>query len=208
MADLTAADVAKALKASPAIAANVAEHWPHVLAALQAVKLGSRMSQIGMAATIGVECPAFKPVVENLNYSAQGLMDQWPRRFPILEFAQEYARQPEKIANYVYANRNGNGPPESGDGWRYRGRGLIQITGRENYALCGKDLGVDLLAIPIQALDPAISARIAAWFWFSKRVDQACELGNWERARRLVNGGLTHYADFLEIVRGFGIAAL
>lgn len=204
MADLTVEEVCVALKAPPPIMANVAHLWPLILSAMPG---SGRNTQIGVAATIGVETPAFKPVEENLNYSAQGLVATWPKRFPSLEFAQGYARQPEKIADFVYAGRNGNGDAASGDGWRYRGRGPIQITGRANYRDCGKALGVDLLTAPAQLLEWEIGARSVAWFWDMHGLAQPCELGNWEAVRRIVNGGLTHYADFLGVVRGFGIAA-
>jgi len=205
--DLTPAEVAVALKASPPVIANITDLWPRVLVALHAVGIGSRMNQIGMAATIGVENPSFKPVEENLNYSAARMMAVWPKRFRQLDMAELYAHQPEKLANYVYAGRNGNGGEESGDGWRYRGRGPIQITGRRTYLECGHALGVDLLAVPEQLLDPVVSARSAAWFWGWKGCSGPAELGDWERVRRLVNGGLTHYAEFLGFIRGFGLAA-
>lgn len=205
--DLTPTEVAAALKASPAIAANVEALWPLVVTALKANGIGSHLTQIGVAATIGVETPAFKPVEENLNYSANGLLATWEKRFPSLEFAQEYHRQPEKIANYVYADRNGNGPVTSGDGWRYRGRGPIQITGRANYRECGKSLGLELLVEPARLLELETGARSVAWFWAIHGLAHPCEMGQWVTVRRIVNGGLTHLADLLGIVRGFGVAA-
>jgi len=102
---------------------------------------------------------------ENLSYSSTRLMQVWPRRFPTLEIAQQYARRPEKLANFVYADRLGNGPPASNDGWRFRGRGLPQLTGRANYALCGPAAKLDLIADPDQAADPFLSVRIMGAFW-------------------------------------------
>lgn len=207
MGDVTASEVCVALKASPPVIANIHSLWPPVVDALIAGGMGSRLNQIGVAATIGVENPSFKPVAENLNYSASALVETWPKRFPSLDFAQQYHRQPEQIADYVYANRMGNGPPDSGDGWRYRGRGPIQITGRDTYAACGTALGLDLLAQPDLLLTIEAGAKSVAWFWDWKGCAGPCDLGDWERVRRLVNGGLTHYADFLAIVRRCGIAA-
>jgi putative chitinase len=84
-------------------------------------------------AQTGHECGHFKVYSENLNYSASGLLKTFSKYFPTEEFAETYARQPIKIANRVYANRMGNGPESSGDGWKYRGRGALQLTGKSNY---------------------------------------------------------------------------
>jgi putative chitinase len=91
-------------------------------------------------AQIAHESSEFRRLVESLNYTGSRLMKVWPKRFQTLEKANEYARQPEKLANYVYAKRLGNGDVASGDGWRYRGRGLIQLTGRANYQTAGRAL--------------------------------------------------------------------
>lgn len=102
-----------------------------------------------------------QPVNENLNYSsAQRLCEVWPSRFPTKASAAPYVRNPQKLANRVYANRMGNGPEASGDGWRYRGRALPQLTGKENYAKASKLVGVDLIADPDAANDTDISAHI------------------------------------------------
>jgi len=94
------------------------------------------------------ESGGFTALKENLNYSAEGLTKVWPKRFPSLDVAQPYHRNPEKIANKVYADRMGNGNEASGEGFKYRGRGLIQLTGKDNYRACGEALGVDLLEDP------------------------------------------------------------
>ncbi|MCU0728992.1 MAG: hypothetical protein MUF41_02655, partial [Sphingopyxis sp.] len=108
-------------------------------------------------AQTATETGGFRALSENLNYSATGLVATWPSRFPTRAAAEEYAMQPEKLANAVYANRLGNGPPESGDGWRYRGRGLIQLTGRDNYVARARETGLPLVTNPAMAADPAIS---------------------------------------------------
>jgi putative chitinase len=113
----------------------------------------------------GHESAGFSVLVENLNYKAESLCKVWPKRFPSLEMAQPYHRNPEKIANHVYANRMGNGDEDSGDGWAYRGRGLIQLTGRDNYRACGEALGVDLEANPEYVETPMYAALSAGWFW-------------------------------------------
>jgi putative chitinase len=132
----------------------------------------------------------FKTLTENLNYSAQGLMATWPRRFPNMEFANQYHRQPEKIANRVYGGRMGNGPEETGEGWRYRGRGLKQLTGKENYERCGSGLGVDLVSNPDLLLDPKYAALSAGWFWGQNKLNDLADSGDIETMTRRINGGL------------------
>lgn len=189
--DLTVAELAHATHCPEA---NLQANWPLLLSAMHALGIASRPSQIGMAATVAIETGDFTPKIENLNYSASGLREQWKTRFPTEEFAQGYHRQPEKIANYVYAGRNGNGDAASGDGWRYRGRGFIQITGRENYTTYG------VTGDPDDALKPLVAADVAAQFWLAKGIAPFCEVGDWKTVRRKVNGGLTHYSKLLEIV--------
>lgn len=186
--DLTPAEVASATQCP---AQNVVANWGLLLDAMQAQGIASRASQIGMAATVAIETGDFTPKVENLNYGAEGLMATWPSRFPTVELAMEYARHPEKIANFVYGNRNGNNQP--GDGWRYRGRGFIQITGRGNYRTYG-------VTDPDDALKPLVAAEIAASFWKRNALAPFCEVGDWKTVRRKVNGGLTAYADLLRII--------
>lgn len=101
----------------------------------------------------------YRPIVENLNYSAQGLQRTFPRYFSSVE-ATAYAKQPQRIANRAYANRMGNGNEASGDGWRFRGRGYCQITGHDNYAKFGRLLGVDLVGNPDLALQDDIAGKI------------------------------------------------
>ena len=112
------------------------------------------------------ESGAFARVEENLNYSAQGLLSTWPTRFNATTVAQ-YARQPQRIANKVYANRLGNGSEASGDGWNFRGRGLLQITGRANYQAYAKSgfcVG-DLMSHPEWLTKSPGHTKSAMWFW-------------------------------------------
>lgn len=177
-------------------AANVSANWPLILDAMREAGVASLPSQIGMAATVAVETGDFTPRIENLNYSASGLRETWPKRFPTDEFAEGFHRQPEKIANYVYAGRNGNGDELSGDGWAYRGRGFIQLTGRSNYAAFGHGT----LSDPDRAVMPIVAAQAAAWFWANRGIAASCDLGDWKAVRRKVNGGLTHLSKLLEYV--------
>jgi putative chitinase len=133
------------------------------------------------------ESGGFKHLVENLNYSAKGLVSTWPSRFPTLEYAEEFARNPEKIANKVYSGRMGN--TEEGDGARYIGRGLIQLTGKENYANCGLGLGVDLLGNPDWLSDPKYAALSAGWFWNKKNLNQYADINDIETMTKRINGG-------------------
>lgn len=204
MADLTPSEVTVATRCPPE---NVVLVWPLVLDQLKARDAGGRNSQIAAAATIMVETGKFRPITENLNYGAEGLRKTWPSRFPSPSIALAYQRQPERIANYVYANRNGNGPEESGDGWLYRGRGLIQTTGRANYAAAQAALGFDLLAQPDLALDVEIAAEIFGWYWTTNSLNQAAELAKWEQIRHTVNGGQLGLEGYLGCIRRFGVAA-
>lgn len=127
-------------------------------------------------------------LVENLNYSAEALRRVWPSRFTP-ELAASCARNPEKIANIAYASRMGNGLPQSGDGWRYRGRGLIQVTGKGNYQLCGGALGVDLVANPMLLEQPKYAVLSAAWFWSSNKLNLLADIGDIDNIGSIINTG-------------------
>jgi putative chitinase len=114
-------------------------------------------------------------LTENLNYSAPGLVATWPKRFASVQLAQEYARNPEKIANFVYADRMGNGASATGDGWRYRGRGIIQLTGRGNYRSVGQALALDLETNPDLLVQPSAAALAAAFFWKSRGLNELAD---------------------------------
>ena len=125
---------------------------------------------------------------ENLSYSASAIMKTWPRRFPTEAYAVPYARQPQKLANAVYANRLGNGPPESNDGWAYRGGGIIQLTGRANYKRAGEALNLPLETQPAKIEQPLIAARAAAWFWSAHGLNELADAGDFERITEAING--------------------
>lgn len=129
----------------------------------------------------------FKTLQENLHYSANALMRVWPSRFPDQDTADKYADNPEKIANKVYAGRMGN--TEEGDGWKYHGRGLIQLTGKENYEHCGSSLGVDLVGSPDWLLDPKYAALSAGWFFNKKGLNQLADIGDVVAITKRINGG-------------------
>ncbi|CAA7618363.1 glycoside hydrolase family 19 protein [Magnetospirillum sp. SS-4] len=145
-------------------------------------------------AQIAHESGQFRALAENLNYSAEALLRVFPRHFDA-EGAEAYARQPERIAARVYANRMGNGDEDSGDGWRYRGRGLIQLTGRANYAACGEALRLGLVHAPEMLEQPGLAARSAGWFWQRNGLNRPADAGNIETITRRINGGLSGLKD-------------
>lgn len=155
-------------------------------------------------AQIGHESGGLTVVEENLNYSARRLTQVWPSRFPTLESAQPFANNPQALANKVYADRMGNGAPDSGDGWSYRGRGYIQITGRDGYSNVGAAIGIDLVNNPGLAATPADALQVACGFWKWKNINAACDTGDFVKVTRLINGGTVGLADrqaWLEKVR-------
>jgi putative chitinase len=135
----------------------------------------------------------FKTLQENLNYSAEGLMKTWPSRFATKEIADQYARQPAKIAGKVYNGRLGNTSEEEAS--KFLGRGLIQLTGKENYGNCGLGIGVDLLADPALLLDPRYAALSAGWFWNKKGLNSLADAQDYETMTKRINGGLIGLDD-------------
>ena len=155
-------------------------------------------------ATLAHESARFTRLVENLNYSAQGLAQTWPSRYADMTgqpnaTAIRIARKPEDIANLTYSGRMGNGGAGSGDGWRYRGRGLIQITGRANYARSGAEMGIDLIAKPEQLEQPYLAAMSAAEWWHRHGCNDLADTGDMAAVTRRVNGGLTGMGDRLKL---------
>lgn len=136
------------------------------------------------------ESGGFKLLSENLNYSDKALMATWPSRFPTQEIAVLYARNPEKIANKVYGGRMGNADESSGEGWKYRGRGIKQLTGKENYQRCSEALGVDLVENPDLLLEPKYAALSAGWFWNKHNLNDLADKGDIETMTKRINGGL------------------
>jgi putative chitinase len=111
------------------------------------------------------ESQQFREMEERLSYSIERLMIVWPKRFPSRDSALPYARNRVNLANKVYANRMGNGDEKSGDGFKYRGRGPIMLTGKDNYRLAGAGINYNLLLTPERMLEPMIGADVAGWYW-------------------------------------------
>ncbi|QYW06488.1 putative endolysin [Pseudomonas phage UAntarctica] len=167
-------------------------------------QIGTRLRITAFLAQIAHESAGLVAVVENLNYSAEALVKTWPTRFTAAS-AAAVARNPEKIANIVYGGRMGNTSP--GDGWKYRGRGPIQITGLDNYRACGVALGIDLVSNPEKLEEPKYGARAAAWFWETKGCNTLADLSGVETAKELagftdltkrINGGTNGLDDRLK----------
>lgn len=143
----------------------------------------------------GHECGHFRILEENLNYRAATLMKLWPKRFPTLEIANAYAGNPKKIANMVYANRMGNRDESSGDGYRFRGRGCIQLTGHANYFHAGKALGVDFVMEPDLVATPKYAAMTAGWYWKTHGCNEIAESADWLKLTKKINGGTIGLED-------------
>ncbi|WP_070108461.1 glycoside hydrolase family 19 protein [Burkholderia plantarii] len=191
--NLTTAIVAAGCGASSALAG---QRLSPLQAACDAQQINTPLRAAAFLATIGVESARLTAVAENLNYSAEGLIATFPKYFTEAE-AQQYARQPPAIANHVYAGRYGNGDEASGDGWRYRGRGLIQITFRDNYQLCAVALGLSLVQQPDLLLMPTNAAASAAWWWATHGLNTLADASQFQQITRVVNGGLNGYSQRL-----------
>jgi putative chitinase len=139
------------------------------------------------------ESGGFKHLVENLNYSAKGLMATWPSRFPDMDIAEKYEYQPLKIAGKVYIGRMGNQTVE--DAQKYIGRGLFQLTGKENYANCGLGIGVDLLGNPDWLATPKYAALSAAWYWNKKSLNALADADDITTMTKRINGGIIGLVD-------------
>jgi putative chitinase len=133
------------------------------------------------------ESGGFKFLRENLNYSAKALMNTWPSRFPDMDTAEKFERQPEKIANKVYSGRMGN--TEDGDGAKYIGRGLIQLTGKDNYRAFGEAIGENLVANPQLVEEPRYAALSAGWFWNKRGLNALADAMDITTLTIRINGG-------------------
>jgi putative chitinase len=143
----------------------------------------------------------FRLLSENLNYKAATLMKLWPKRFPTQEIANAYAGNPKKIANMVYANRMGNRDEASGDGYRFFGRGLVQLTGFSNYFHAGKALGVDFGLNPDLVATPKFAALTAGWFWSTHNCNPPADALDYTKVTKIINGGTIGLDDRIKHVQ-------
>jgi putative chitinase len=158
---------------------------PHWQVQLPVAGINTRLRLAAYFAQCDHESAGFTAVVENLNYSATALMSTFPRYFNDAQLAHRYARKPEMIANRVYANRMGNGDEASGDGWKYRGRGIIQLTGKNNY----RAYSALALANPDIVAQPEHAVRSSIWFWTTNNLNALADAGDFITLTRRINGG-------------------
>ena len=141
------------------------------------------------------ESGGFGVIKENLNYSATGLNKTFRKYFPTVAAATPYAKKPEKIASKVYANRMGNGPESSGDGYKYCGRGLIQLTGKQNYTKFAASIGKTIDEAVAYLGTPEGAVASAGWFWNANKLNIYADKGDFVGLTRRINGGTIGLAD-------------
>lgn len=146
----------------------------------------------------GHECGNFKILEENLNYSADRLVKIWPKRFTSLEMAQPYNRNPRAIANKVYGGRMGNRDEASGDGYRFRGSGWLQLTGHDNFYHAGKAIGQDFVMNPDLVRTPEFAAQTAGWFWSTHNCNAKADVKDWTGLTKIINGGVLGLNERIE----------
>ena len=205
----------------PKSAASIDVYLPIVQAVTHANTIDTPRRLAAFIAQVGHESAGFTALVENLNYSADGLAATWGTRFAQRDSAGQYItvmdggrarrlpnsdaqklhRRPQAIANQVYSNRLGNGSQASGEGWLYRGRGLIQITGKSNYQHCSLGLYGDerLLGTPhlLEQWPGAVAS--AGWYWSSRQLNAWADGEDFEALTRAINGGLNGHAQRLAV---------
>jgi len=176
------------------IALGIENKWLDPLnATFDKYEINTPKRQAGFIGQCQHESGNFKTLEENLHYSAASLMRVWPSRFPDQATADQYANNPEKIANKVYAGRMGN--TEDGDGFKYRGRGVLQLTGKDSYIFCGQALKLDLMDNPDLLLEPMNAMLSAGWFWNKRGLNAAADVSGWEEVTRKINGGVLGLDD-------------
>jgi len=154
--------------------ADAIKYAPVIEPAMKMFQINTSNRQRAFLAQMAHETLNFSRVVENLNYSAAGLLKTWPTRFT-KDTAEKYAHHSEAIANHVYANRMGNGNEASGDGWKFRGRTGIMITGKDAYVAASKALGKDFVKYPDLLATPEFCMKAAAWWWKSQGLNEMAD---------------------------------
>ncbi len=166
-----------------------AERWvTPINETLEKFNITTQEQVAGFLAQCSHESAGFTAVKENLNYSAEALRRVFPKYFPTDEIAQQYHRNPEKIANKVYGNRMGNGDEASGDGYKYCGRGLIQLTGKNNYQAFSKAVDIpDIMEDPSMVEGPELAVLSAGWFWHTNNLN--AKASDIKALTKAINGG-------------------
>ena len=186
---------------------SFAKYEPYLDQVLTRYEITTPLRQAHFLAQVAHESGCFRFTSENLKYTASSLQRVFGKYFPTPALAQQYALQPQKIANRVYADRMGNGNEASGDGWKYRGKGRIQLTGKDNYEAYSKETGNDFVnnpeligGTPLWALDSA------GWYWKKRNINAAADTDDVKAATRLINGGYNGLKEREHYLQQFKIA--
>jgi len=188
---------------------NFDEWYSNLLNTLPEYDIDTPHRVAAFMAQCGHESGGFTLMQENLNYSAKGLVGTFKKYFPTEAVAKPYERRPEMIANRVYANRMGNGDEASGEGWYFRGRGIVQITGKNNYTKCSQSLFESnvLVENPDLLLESEYAIHSACWFWSAARLNELADIGDMKTMTKRINGGfigledrINHYNHAIEIL--------
>ena len=188
---------------------NFDEWYNNLLNTLPEYDIDTPKRVAAFMAQCGHESGGFTLMQENLNYSAKGLVGTFKKYFPTEAHAKPYERKPEMIANRVYANRMGNGDEASGEGWYFRGRGIVQITGKNNYTKCSQSLFESnvLVENPDLLLEAEYAIHSACWFWSAARLNELADVGDIKTMTKRINGGyigledrINHYNHAIEIL--------
>ena len=188
---------------------NFDEWYSNLLNTLPEYDIDTAARVAAFMAQCGHESGGFTVMQENLNYSAKGLVGTFKKYFPTEAHAKPYERRPEMIANRVYANRMGNGDEASGEGWYFRGRGIVQITGKNNYTKCSQSLFESnvLVENPDLLLETEYAIHSACWFWSAARLNELADVGDIKTMTKRINGGyigledrIKHYNHAIEIL--------
>jgi len=161
---------------------------PALVAAMAEFQIDRPQRQADFLATVGQETGDLTALEEGFNYSAAGLMTTWPSHFDGARAAQ-YAHQPQRIANFIYASRGGNGNEASGDGWLFRGAGGIMLTFRDSHTACAKYFGIPLPQLGAWLRTPEGACRSAGWFWAVNRINGWSDSGDFDSVCDVVNIG-------------------
>jgi len=202
------------LKHLQAVKVKEPEKWlPFIRETCEKYQINTKNRIASFLAQTAHESGGYTMLEENLNYSDATMAAVWPNRFAVIDpatkkakkdekgknipnaFAKALHRKPEAIANAVYSNRMGNGTIESGEGWKHRGMGLKQLTGKDNHKRCGDALGADFVTSPELLLDPKWAALSAGWFWSSNKLDVFADNDDLEGQTKKINGGLIGIDD-------------
>ena len=189
---------------------HIGEQWVDALnETFQRFNILTPIQQASFIGQAAHESGNFKKLQEGLSYSAERLMVIWPKRFPTLEIAQKYARNEKALANNVYANRMGNRDEASGDGFRFRGRGLFQLTGHSGYYHAGQACSEDFVMNPDLVATPKYAAMTAGWFWDTHKLNQYADRTDYLMITKKINGGtiglddrIRHINHALDILNG------